>query len=427
MEYLWRNREIISGIPDNHAEYESMPIDNAAELVNAAESTSAAELTITNSRMHMTYRAYTLHPNVDDYFYYNYPHYKTMPLIQNAYYLLDCTKKDLRGFSISVPIHVQGNICTDIFIKLGQLHATCIDRINVQISGFRTDHGIYNLDWITIYMYNLRQHPDLVARNIFILPNLVLIASTMYNYILDIKFNHVALYEYVFQPWRSAVWANMLPDIGGQVMKYVPNHVLIDIWGRTDRCDQSAMHITHSQIFSMLKSSFKLVYMSNYLLNCNSESAITINIHKNVMHNHLLFSYICKDHCGQWRPISQFAKLVIRIGGVEHTILEHELTILPYLYNIHYIKQVKPLREYTIPSKFKLTSNITDSGETHPYMYLIHLSEYIDHSLIMGDGGDDEDAIMSLTFYREITNPDQTIDKFDQTQDIQLYVELSTK
>jgi hypothetical protein len=424
---------------------------------SADEDTPVNYIPLTDAYSRIKYRSYTLHPNVDDYFYYNYQHYKTIPLLQKMYYVSDntgnvndrsCTTNNTGNVNggnrntttyIESVIRVSGNIYTDVFIKLGQLSPACIHNISVHMTGFNMDNGIYYMNWPTVYLYNLRCHPNLVANNIFVIPNLTLVASTMYDYVIQIKFDYCALYKYVFEPWRELV-AHYLPkDIGSKILEYLPNHITIDMWCRRDNSDtHSASPSGHSHIFTMLKTAFRNIYMNNYLIKYESSPAINIIIHKNSLQNYLLFTFVRPDSRG-WHPLSVFHKLVITIGTKQYVIMNHELAILPSLYECHFIKNVKPAREYSIPSKFKLTEIITQVG-THPYMYSICMTDYLNRSLIMNQDYIEENEwdVIGLTFYiiedgsgrnckSEVPTSRNLESNTNADNSVYLYAEFSTK
>jgi hypothetical protein len=132
----------------------------------------------------MQYKKYTLHPIVEEYLYNNYKYFTTKSIFNEIFY----TNNEEEYYSITYPISFINSISIDFFIKLEHIPIKSIKSITIRQEGFSSNDAFYKLNWLTIYLYNIRCHPELVKKKIFILPNLVILAYR-FNYILEITFN----------------------------------------------------------------------------------------------------------------------------------------------------------------------------------------------------------------------------------------------
>jgi len=63
----------------------------------------------------------------------------------------------------------------DFFINLNKIPPMSILHINIRYNGMQSNASFYRLEWISIYLYNLKCFPELVLKNIFILPNIFIL------------------------------------------------------------------------------------------------------------------------------------------------------------------------------------------------------------------------------------------------------------
>ena len=260
----------------------------------------------------MQYRHYTLHPDVEEFFTYNYNNFLIKNLIQKKYYI---NKKELK-IELVLPQNI--NINMDFFIKLENLPPMSISNIKIKISSITPKNNIYNLDWINIYLYNIRIYPELVEQNIFILPNIIILNNLYFQYIMEIELNKEYLYEYYFKTLSKNIF-NILPypdEINKLIISLLSNFIYLDIWYKdcsdNNNCDRACR---------MLKTSYHNIYIRNIyspIINNKAE----LHIHKNIIqNNNILLTLINPNYDkGIWEILPNLDKIHIINKNITYII-----------------------------------------------------------------------------------------------------------
>lgn len=351
--------------------------------------------------MKMQYRKYALNPEVDEYFCNNYNKYQTLPLSKKKVMLPNLKDSDIlknNTIPITLKIKSQGAICSDVFIKLNDIPPTVITNINVKKEN-GLDVPFYNLDWLTIYLYNLRCYPKLVEQNIFVLPNLVMLNRNSFGYFFEIVFDESKLYQHYFKLIRKKTLLTFpLPiDVGNIILKYLANYIDIDIWHRTSilggvnsvECRMVCfIYTAHKNIFSQCH---KIPIHGNYS---------KIELHQNVLLQNILFTIIYEDDPTLYSTINNFEQLIIKDRNNQSlNMTSVDFNVIPSIISRHFVNKKKIENYSTFPIKFNLTENITTAGQ-HPHMYKLDLGQLINHSVIMNyDPIDPGDNLISIEFY----------------------------
>lgn len=363
--------------------------------------------TQTVTRENMLYRNYTLHPNVDDYFYYNYKNFTSYPLVQNTIFVSNSKEPDSENQPLLFTLSGKCSVNFDVFIKLGNLKPTTLRKVYVRYDGGTSNNSFYKMDWLTIYLYNMRTFPMLVKHNIFVLPNLVLFAGSLQKYILELYIDPKELELRSFAPWRKSVYGN-LPfnnDIKSIIMSHLPNHIDIDIWHRANVNELATVgYHAISQTVNMLRVAYRNVYMSSYLIPIRKGCA-QFNLHKSLLKTDSIFAIIHRNK-GNWDIVPGFNHM--RISSAHHNIIinGHDMFTNSILNEHHVTKvgsQKSPQEQYSIPLKFKLTSLVTapTPKDCELPIHYVNFIDLLGRHLIMGEDADaDTEAdYVQLDFY----------------------------
>jgi len=388
----------------------------------------------------MLYRNYTLHPNVDDYFYYNYKNFTSYPLVQQTTFIENHSEEHPGTRPLLFTLNGICSVNFDIFIKLGSLKTTSLRKIYVRYEGMPSANSFYRMDWLTIYLYNVRTFPTLVKHNIFVLPNLVLFASSTQKYILELYFDYKELNRHSFTPWRKSV-SECLPydqDVKSVIMDCLPNHIDVDMWHRANMNEQTmAGYNTMAHIINMLRMAHRNAYMSSYLIPIRNGCA-TLNLHKNLLKADSIFAIMQKNK-GAWNTVLGFNRM--QISSAQHNIVvnDHDMYINNVLNAYHVKKNSGHKQQYSIPLKFKLTSQITSPipKECSLPIYYMNFIDLLGQHLTMGEDADADanSDYIQLDFYTTTTLQNRTNYRADDkptTEDAAnrdhiyyLYLELS--
>lgn len=374
---------------------------------------------------HMQYRRYSLHPDVDNYLTHNYKNFKTRPLVQKIYYMDSAVNKAAapgKLITVSHPINFEDNaINMDVFINLWQIPPMAIWSINVRAADMPQNCEFYKLDWFTIFLYNMRCYPHLVEKNIFVLPNLVLMPQfPNYSCIIDIVFSEECLKKYCFDPYRAFL-SKTLPFISNVMQiihDYLQNFIYIDIWSRNMiKNDATLFRIT-----GMLKASHRNVYLTNRFATINNNVA-QVQIFKDALRHKILCTTIIRNlNLGTWEIYPILERIIITTNNTEpkYEISRYDLEVMPQIAKRHLSKSTPLNLQPTYQPKFILTENMTEAGEC-PGIYTLNFGELINKSLEMNDNDNPNEEFITLQFHTNGGN------RANRNKIAYIYIEISSE
>lgn len=404
----------------------------------------------------MKYRHYVLHPDLDSYFSSNYNKFKITQLAKYKYifesneinnypsnmnkiYNYDephYPKDDFPIFlNIDIDVLCTWAINTDIFIKLGNIPPQVICNISIHLLGTNiymgaTKSEIYKMEWLTIFMYNTAYYPELVADNVFILPNALLInhdyQDIAITYRITIQTLTQSIFKYCFDPWMRNIFdkSYLSSDLIELTKKYMVFELILDIWHRVSNFTEFKLHNYDPRPIQRLYHSYRTIYMHKHTCKINQTiykgkicGIANFTLHKNLLHTRLLFTiFAINSDKGTWDILDGFAYCVITYKNHHiSTLYKHDLKYEKIIIKNHISGQ--PI--YMEPFKYNITSIITDECK-HPYMYYIDFSNAIQTQIAMSDDTEyDNDEKINILFNIDLlkNNPDN----------IYIYIETSTR
>ena len=345
------------------------------------------------------YKKYSLHPEVNRYFCNNYDKFLTLPLYQNKLSMPNIKDSNLRinnKVSLSFHISFQGAMSTDVFIQLKDIPPTVISSIHVKKEK-GIDVPFYILDWITIYLYNLRCFPNLVEQNTFILPNLFMGNRNSLGYLITIEFDEYKLYKHYFQPlYNKKLYILPMPiDVGKIVLQYMENYIDIDIWHRTSNIGIS--NIEQHSMIRFLYSAHKSIFAKIYKIPVNKNYS-KVELHRNILLLNILFTIVSEDDPNCFTIHNIIENLIIKDrNNILLNMSSINFNIIPFIIKHRQLNK-------SANNEFNLTEIITKAG-SHPNMYKLDLGLLINHSVIMNDDSIDlGDNMISIEFYTKPCN-----------------------
>jgi hypothetical protein len=279
--------------------------------------------------------------------------------------------EDMSEIIVSLPVQINKYMYSDICIKLLDIPAAAIKKIRIKSdNNFMSYDGyFYDLDWLTIYLYNIQHYPTFLPKKVFKLPNLIIDECPC---VFEIVFERELLLKQYLEPNRlrimSMLDAALELDVNLLVLEYIGYSIDIDIWGMTHKIQDIKRPLN-----SIFDISQYIHIQSKYINITNSYGEIEINIDIN---KNIEFAIFEKDNCD---ILHIFDKVKITYDDdTKSTIHDHDLDIFPIIVNDHY------RNNHVVKKRFILMDEIM-SKEHYPGVYSIDLEKIHGHSVTMRD------------------------------------------
>jgi len=317
---------------------------------------------------HNQYIHYDLHPDLNKHFYYNYSHFPKNTMKG------ELTHTDDEPI-MRIPIE---NSNMDIVLKLRNYPLICIDRI---IATNSKKFGKYIIDTLAVFAYNYTKYPRNIAKNIWVIPNLILNKDDT----LLIFFNN----ECLKQIWNRYITnTNIInKDIDSLIFLYARLSVSVEILSK--RCTSPRIISTN---FSMIST-----YCINEQINDN-----VVKIYRDLLKSNKIINfmfYVLVDDTIV--PLNIFEKLEIfnaNYGSLIIEITNDDIGIMSAIKNNHYLIE-HPIKEHNknpLPDMFQMTENpLNKHNSDDQHVYSINLEEIMQDTICMNDHWTDCEKICS--------------------------------